>query len=270
MSFTKLLSKKLQGRTEDILSAYKCVDLVKTVLKATREDIENVFHTWFSEVTALSEKVGSTPTMPRTCSRQTHRDNVEAETLEEYYRRVLVIPYLDGLINGIGHRFCDLTVTAAMPLKLLPSNVQTTTVTDLEKFIEQYSRDLPSPCAISSELTLWKAHCENLLSDPDILLDTAARAIKVCKESDFPNIHMMLKIVCTLGVTSCECERANSELGLLKSYLRTTMRQDRLTGLALMHVHHRVTRSPAFIARVIDIFSRKHPRRMLLRNVLDK
>ena len=126
-----------------------------------------MFHTWFSEVIALSEKVGSTPTMPRTCSRQTHRDNVEAETPEEYYR-VLVIPYLDGLISGIGHRFCDLTVTAAMALKLLPSNVQTTTVTELEKFIEQYNRDLPSPCAISncSELTLWKANCENLFERP--------------------------------------------------------------------------------------------------------
>ena len=48
------------------------------------------------------------------------------------------------------------------------------------------------------------------------------------------------------------------------------MGQDRLTGLALMHVHRRVTRSPAIITRVIDVFSRKHPRRMLLRNVLAK
>ena len=68
-------------------------------------------------------------------------------------------------------------------------------------------------------------------------------------------------LVCTLPVTSCDCESSVSALWRLKTYLRTTMGQDRLTGLALMHVHY---------ATEIDIeeviLSRQHPRCILVEN----
>lgn len=35
----------------------------------------------------------------------------------------------------------------------------------------------------------------------------------------------MIKIVCIMSVTSCECERSNSGLGLVKTFLRATMGQ---------------------------------------------
>ena len=40
-----------------------------------------------------------------------------------------------------------------------------------------------------------------------------------------------------LPVTSCEAERSFSALRRIKNYLRSTMTEERLTGLALLNIH---------------------------------
>ena len=46
-----------------------------------------------------------------------------------------------------------------------------------------------------------------------------------------------LTILGTMSVTSCTCERSFSSMKLLKTYLRTTMTNNRLNALALLYVH---------------------------------
>ena len=55
---------------------------------------------------------------------------------------------------------------------------------------------------------------------------------------EFENIHTLLRIGFTLPVTSCECERSASTLKRLNNYLRSTMSDERLTNLALIHVNY--------------------------------
>ena len=81
----------------------------------------------------------------------------------------------------------------------------------------------------------------------------------------FPNILCCLQLLGTLPVTTCECERSVSSLRILKTYLRSTMGQDRLNGLAIMHAHQDI---PVDFDRVIDDFARKHARRMEMINIL--
>ena len=45
------------------------------------------------------------------------------------------------------------------------------------------------------------------------------------------------RILGTMSVTSCTCERSFSSMKLLKTYLRTTMTNNRLNALALLYVH---------------------------------
>ena len=49
-----------------------------------------------------------------------------------------------------------------------------------------------------------------------------------------------MQLLCTVGVTSCECERSASALRRRETYIRTTMGQERINGLALMRVHYAV------------------------------
>lgn len=50
----------------------------------------------------------------------------------------------------------------------------------------------------------------------------------------FPTLHLVLKIACTLPVSSTTPERTFSKLKIVKNRLRTTISQDRLEDLMLM------------------------------------
>ena len=83
----------------------------------------------------------------------------------------------------------------------------------------------------------------------------------------FPNINVLLKIACTLPVTICENERANSQIKLLKTYLRSTMSEDRLSSLAMMKIHRKKVKE-LDLDILVQQFANMHPRRMLLPCVL--
>ena len=55
----------------------------------------------------------------------------------------------------------------------------------------------------------------------------------------YPNISTVLRILVSLPVGSCSCERSFSALRRLKSWCRSSMKEDRLNGLALSnHKEH--------------------------------
>ncbi|VDI32612.1 Hypothetical predicted protein [Mytilus galloprovincialis] len=194
------------GRTLDIVAAYKSVSVVKEALNDVRKTIDERFSEWFAETEELAKTVAVEPSIPR-CGRQTQRENCPADTPEIYYRRVIGIPYLDDVLSGMEARFSRLTSTAIQALKLVPAFVQSATFDEIKHFVDFYHTDLPSPSTMPSELRLWQKTCESMLSKPE----TVAGALKVCCKTDFPNISVILKIIATMGVTSCECERSNTD-----------------------------------------------------------
>ena len=112
------------------------------------------------------------------------------------------------------------------------------------------------------EFDLWK---HKWLSEPQLAseLDTPGKALAHSDGDFFPNICVLLKIMATLPVTSCECERSISMLKLLKTPLRSTMGQDRLNGLAMLFYNRHVDITAE---EVVEEFTHRHPRRMLLAN----
>ncbi|KAF0748974.1 52 kDa repressor of the inhibitor of the protein kinase-like, partial [Aphis craccivora] len=70
------------------------------------------------------------------------------------------------------------------------------------------------------------------LSDPDIVITE----LKMWKN--------LLKIVCILPVTTCTSERSFSSLRRLKTYLRSTMAENRLNGLAMLSIHREKLLTP--------------------------
>ena len=98
-----------------------------------------------------------------------------------------------------------------------------------------FEDDVPHPELLKQEIFHWKTFWINNKKE---LNETAAAAIKVCDKRTFPNIYILLKLICTLPVTSCECERTISVMRRLNNHLRCTMGQDRLSSLALMHIHY--------------------------------
>jgi hypothetical protein len=79
----------------------------------------------------------------------------------------------------------------------------------------------------------WKCKWQNATEKPSTLIDT----LKHAKPELYPNIHRAVKVLLTMPVTSATAERSFSALKRIKTYLRSTMVEDRLSGLSLMHVH---------------------------------
>ena len=64
---------------------------------------------------------------------------------------------------------------------------------------------------------------------------TVYETLKHLSFQAFTNIKILLRILGTIPVTTCTCERCISKLRLLKDYTKSTMINDRLNGIALMH-----------------------------------
>lgn len=70
----------------------------------------------------------------------------------------------------------------------------------------------------------------------------------------YPNLAKLLQVLITLPVSNAEAERLFSVLKRLKTYLRNTMGQKRLNGLALLAVHNEIETE---IDSVIKMFCKK-------------
>jgi len=118
--------------------------------------------------------------------------------------------------------------------------------------------------ATGKEINLTSAEVKKLkfTSLPNDVRSTLAEIDKVL----FPNLTYLLCLLGVLPFTTCEAERSVSALRRLKMYTRSTMGEERLTGLALMNVHSDISLD---INELIDVFASRHPRRMKLTNILD-
>ena len=87
---------------------------------------------------------------------------------------------------------------------------------------------------LDAELSLWEHHWENCLANlPDNVCVTSKQTIFTC----FLFIKRALRILGTIPVSSCACERSFSSIKLLKTYNHSTMINNRLTALAMLYVH---------------------------------
>jgi hypothetical protein len=83
------------------------------------------------------------------------------------------------------------------------------------------------------------------------------------KQPFYPNALIAYRILLTIPVTVATAERSFSKLKLLKSYLRSTMTQERLNGLATIALENDVLEKINY-EDIIEDFISKNTRRMLL------
>ncbi|BFZ09062.1 hypothetical protein BsWGS_12101 [Bradybaena similaris] len=62
--------------------------------------------------------------------------------------------------------------------------------------------------------------------------------LKYKLQESFPNVAVALRILLTLPVSVASGDRSFSKMKLIKTYLRSTMRQQRLVGLATISIEH--------------------------------
>ena len=270
LNYLQTLTSNLQAEAKDIVAAVKEIDGVIATLQDVRDNISTHHRMWYSSVERMCSDVGTVPSLPRRSGRQIHRNNVPADTPSEYYCRSLSIPLFDHLLSEMRSRFSSHQQTALLGLSLVPSVLVTIPAeevsTKVGQFVDMYVGDLPSPHCVVSELHCWQMKWQKQLKDhgQNSLPATSSETLRqtTCM---FPNITTLIKILCTLPVTTCSAERYFSGLKRVKTAFRSCMTTERLSGLSLLHIHRDV---PIDTTGAIDEFCRRHPRRLQMVNVL--
>jgi hypothetical protein len=208
-------------------------------LERVRNEVDERHDLWYKEAESLAESVGTLPEKPRTTTKQKHCANTPADSPSEYYKRIITIPFLDHLKSQIQTRFSENKLNVMDAAYGFPRNVlmYPDWKTKFSRFLEMYKDDLPQPRFLNTELEMWIERCQmEKGSLPTKLADVLLFVDKI----SFPNIYTAFQIFATLPVTTCSCERSISALRRLKTYLRSTMSESRLRGLALLHVHREI------------------------------
>jgi len=139
---------------------------------------------------------------------------------------------------------------------IIPKYIHDKTFDDLVPAVNLYQLLLPgSLIEIKSEFLQWKNKWINIYNENKtitnssntgtpsakrkliIIPDTAIESFNECNETFYPNIKVLLQIFSTLPVTTATVERSFSVLKLIKNYLRSTISENRLNGLALMYIY---------------------------------
>ena len=82
--------------------------------------------------------------------------------------------------------------------------------------------------------------------------------------SFLPELIKVFKIFATLPVSSCEAKRSFSTMKRLKTYLRSTMLEERLNSLAVLNIHRDVCNKviEEDMEKLIDKFAEGSGRKM--------
>ena len=254
------LSISLQGRSMDILTAMTDVKHVISAIEKCQINMDNLGAEWYAQALCLSESVfAPQPEIPRIGRRQQNRANTPAATPQQYFHRTVTIPFIDHLLTEMKTRFSPMQQRAANGLSLIPSGWRKKTIDYSQLIIGS----LPSAHSLTAELDCWQMKWDAKDCDPP---NSVTCTLRETSPVMYPNVYTMLKLCATLPVTSCECERSFSMIKQLKTHIRSTMGQERLSGLALMNIHRDI---PIAADDIVDNFARSHPRRMELVNVMN-
>lgn len=261
LSISHPLSKILQDPQADLQVCYDQLTSITNVIRNFRVNADKEFGTLFGSVLKLCESLDIEVKLPRLCKRQT-RDNYEDlqgssgkfGDVETYFRRAVYIPYVDEFLQSLTSRFENHRSNVCPLLKLLPRNIKECEKEDVKELFDFYKEDLNgTKDLLEGELLLWKEKCKRLPEFPN----TAVESLQACDPQFFPNIHILLKILCTLPISVATAERSFSCLRRLKPYLRNTMGEERLSALAVLNVHDDINIESD---EVLSVFKRSNRR----------
>ena len=99
------VTQMLQAVEIDIIKVQKHISNLIHQFTNHRDSCDNTFKTLYSEIQEQSVELDIDVSRPRLCKKQTKRNNYTVESIEDYYRVSIYIPYLDSINNSLNVRF---------------------------------------------------------------------------------------------------------------------------------------------------------------------
>ena len=230
LSNTVSLSKMLQGKNVDLIETAREASVVINVMKVERDD-PSVWKELYERGKQLAADVDIEPRIPRTAGRQQHRVNIPAETPEMYWQRAVYFPLVDHLVQELADRLLSQEdhflgqYLAPAKLNAFNSGVQ-------GKLYETYKTDLSEKKDFDNEILRWQTKWSHSTEEKPVAL---TETLQHANPDLYPNVVTIITILLTMPVSTATPERSFSTMHRVKTYLRSTMKTERLSALALMH-----------------------------------
>ncbi|CAB4034968.1 zinc finger MYM-type 1-like [Paramuricea clavata] len=241
-SHTDNLSKTLQSTKMCAASGQRLANLTKEVLQKIRSD--ESFILYYEAILIKSKNIPSIsePTLPRK-RRAPARFEIGTgmpsypTTSQDYYRQIY-FECIDFMINAIEQRFNQpsFSVYEQMESFLLKVLNDQDYSTELQFLEDNYSGDLDIG-ALKSQLEIFKL----LLKDADCVcfydMLVKIRELPEPEKKMISHIITICKLIQVNPATSASAERSFSAARRLKTWLRSTMSQERLNNLTVINEH---------------------------------
>lgn len=136
--------------------------------------------------------------------------------------------------------------------------MSTDTIESINSLADFYANDLTGTSFnLKAEFDLYYMGLSQIEESlrPKNALDTLAD-LKILLEP-LHNIRTLLYLLACLPITTCTNERSFSTLRRLKTYLRNTMSDQRLNGLALLSIHRELAPSTEEVVDTLSLGKRK-------------
>nr|CAI5856524.1 unnamed protein product [Callosobruchus analis] len=219
----------LQAKSIDMISVGKHIKNIKDILRNDREFPDRISNEILQKARAVAMDLNIEISVPRLAHKQTHRSNPPSDNDNEYWRRSLIIPYIDSLISSLNIRFSQENTPAFALSRLHPLYMTKTSIADLHKnaesFQEFYNLDITGELNLWHNLWVTKALSDDQLKDIEV--------VDLFKEANifYPAVRKALIILSTIPCTTATVERSFSTLRRVKTWLRSTMGEERLTAI---------------------------------------
>lgn len=261
------VSKTLQKTDTDLQTAVQLLQNTIQVLS----DYRSAFDQAKASAQTLAIKWGAQTSFENVRARRVkrHFDELsEDERLtdaERYYRVQIFNATLDIIISQLSQRFASMRATCYVFEALLPMTLQVAGDDELyekaKRLSDHYNRDIAPtfPAQLLSFRSCFKAE----ISQKSSVLQLAKMLVVDynCVTSTFGEVCTALLLFLTLPVTVATAERSFSKLKLIKTYLRSSMGQERLSGLAILSIENTRARE-LNIGDIVEDFAQRKARRM--------
>ena len=255
------VTQKLQSVHLDLLAVQKYIEELLTTLAVDRQNCDERYKDIFRVTKGVADDIGVDIQPPRQAGRQMNRENPKVDLPEDYFRITVFIPYLDSIISSLETRFCVENKPAFSLLVLHPflmTKLERLAFKDQARAIAEYYAFDNFIEESETWYDIWK--CKTSKGEK-------TETMTLCEVLDetnfFPMIKMAFLTALALPVTTCTIERSFSTLRRVKTWLRSTTGDDRLSGLCMMSIHRkRISQNKEkIIENVINRFG-QIPRRL--------
>lgn len=260
---TDLLYDILQKRSLDVSYCKNQIFLARDRIKSLRN--ESTFDRFFEQAELKITSTDLEPPQPPKRRKLHEREPVYGN--EKIFLRVLFYEVIDNIIQQIEVRFEDM------------SQVMFFSLADSSKF-KEYSQQFPFDLITS--LTCFYKNTfdkQKLINELQVIYHdeqfgklNVQAILKHFKDNDFqeifPEAYKLFVLIATIPATSASVERHFSCLKRIKTYSRNSMKNDRLSSLALISIEkelfHFLEASDDFMENIITKFSLIKDRRINL------